>query len=105
MKGEVARIGASRLAGLWADIPGYSLLERLIDVFETRQRISLIVTSDGYWELRILWGAIEFTKGSKQEFLIEGGPGFCEAALRSLEGSKRTVKVVSRVMGNRELPS
>jgi len=105
MKEAITRIGAGRLASLWADLPGYSLIERLFDIFESRQRIRLIVTSEGYYELRILWGAIEFTKGSKQEFLIEGGPGFCEAALRSLEGSKRTVKVVSKAMVNRELLS
>jgi hypothetical protein len=97
------RIASGRLAGLWADLPGYDLFDRLIDIVKMRQRIRLIVTSEGYWEVRILWGVIEFTKGSKQDFLIEGGPGFCEAALRSLEGSKRIVKVVSRVMGNREL--
>jgi hypothetical protein len=82
---------------------GVSLVERLIDVVTARQRIRLVVTSDNYCEVRILWGAVEFSKGFKQEFLIEGGPGFCEAALLSLESSKRTVKVVSRVVGNREL--
>ncbi len=103
MKEEMTQIKASRLSGLWANIPGYSLFERLVDVVAARQRVRLIVTSDGYFEVRILWGAVEFSKGAKQEFLIEGGPGFCEAALLSLEGSKRTVKVVSRIVGNREL--
>ena len=91
------------MADLFANVPGYGLAERLVDVFEKRQRIRLIVTSDDYWELRICWGLVEFTKGSKREFLIEGGPGLCDAALRSLEGSRRTVNVVSRIIGNREL--
>lgn len=99
----IERIGAGRFANLFANVPGYGLAERLVDVFEKRQRIRLIVTSDDYWELRICWGLVEFTKGSKREFLIEGGPGLCDAALRSLEGSRRTVKVVSRIMENREL--
>jgi hypothetical protein len=100
---KITRIAPNRLAGLWTNLPGYDLLERFIDVFATRQRLRLVVTSDNYCEVRIAWGLFEFAKGSKQEFLIEGGPGFCEAVLRSLEGSKRTVKVVSRVVGNREL--
>ena len=96
---SVKRIGGGRLASLFADIPGYSLAERLVDIFEKRQRIRLIVTSDNYWELRIAWGLLEFTRGSKREFLIEGGPGLCDAALRSLEGSQQTVKIVSRIIG------
>jgi hypothetical protein len=95
----IESIGAGRLSGLFANIPGYSLAERLVDIFEKRQRIRLIVTSDDYMELRICWGLIEFTKGSKREFLIEGGPGLCDAALRSLEGSKRTVNIISRNIG------
>jgi hypothetical protein len=96
----VERLGAGRFADLFANIPGYSLAERLVDIFEKRQRIRLIVTSDNHCELRICWGLVEFTKGSKREFLIEGGPGLCDAALRSLEGSKRSVQIVSRAIGN-----
>jgi hypothetical protein len=103
MKKDATLIKTGRLAGLWANLPGYDLLDRFVDAFAARQRVRVIVASDGYCELRVLWGLIEFAKGSKQEFLIEGGPGFCEAALRSLEGSQRTVKVVSRIMGNRKL--
>jgi hypothetical protein len=98
MANTITRIGASRWAALWANIPNYDFADRILDVFKTRQRIRLIVTSDRYWELRILWGLIDFTKGSKREFLIEGGPGLCDAAMRSLEGSKRVVKVVSDVV-------
>jgi len=100
----VARIGAGRFADFFAAIPGYSLAERLVDIFEQRQRIRLIVTSDDYCELRLCWGFLEFTKGAKREFLIEGGPGLCDAALRSLEGSKRTVQVVSRAIGDGKSP-
>jgi hypothetical protein len=96
---STTRIAAGRLTGLVANVPDYSVVHRVLDVFRTRQRIRLIVTSDDHWEVRILWGLIEFSKGSKREFLIEGGPGLCDAALRSLEGSKRTVKLVDRVMG------
>jgi hypothetical protein len=96
----IERLGAGRLAGLFANIPGYSLAERLVDIFEKRQRIRLIVTSDDYLELRICWGLVEFTKGSKREFLIEGGPGLCDAAMKTLEGSRRTVNIVSRTIGN-----
>jgi hypothetical protein len=99
MKEEITRIGVGRFSGLWANLPGYDLVERFIDVFATRQRMRLVITSDDFCELRILWGAVEFTKGAKKEFLIEGGPGFCEATLKSLEGSKRTVKVVERSLG------
>jgi hypothetical protein len=100
MDGKITRIGAGKLAGLWANIPDYSLIDRVLDVFRTRQRIRLVVTSDNHCELRILWGAIDFSKGSKREFLIEGGPGLCDAAMRSLEGSKRTVTLVSRIVGS-----
>jgi hypothetical protein len=97
---SVTRVGAGRLADLFSNVPGYGLADRLVGVFEKRQRIRLIVTSDDYWELRIGWGLVEFAKGSKREFLIEGGPGLCDAALRSLEGSRKTIKVVPRVLGN-----
>lgn len=100
----IARLGAGRFADLFANIPGYNLAERLVDIFEKRQRIRLIVTSDDYLELRICWGLVEFTKGSKREFLIEGGPGLCDAALKSLEGSRRTVNIVSRTIGSGNSP-
>jgi hypothetical protein len=83
--------------------PGYTLIERVIDIFEKRQRIRLIVTSDNYFELRICWGLVEFTKGSKREFIIEGGPGLCNSAMSSLEGAGKTVKIIGQTMGNREL--
>ncbi len=95
---EMSRISVGRLTGLWSSIPGYDLIERLIDVFASRQRVRLIITSDDYCEIRVLWGAFEFARGSKREFLIEGGPGFCEATLKAMEGSKRTVKVVERIL-------
>ena len=101
MEQAIKQFKSSRLSGLWANVPGCTLVERLIDVVAARQRLRLIVTSDGYFEIRILWGVIELNKGARQEFLIEGGPGFCEAALRSLEGSKKTVRVISRIVGNR----
>jgi hypothetical protein len=104
MKNQITRIGGGRLTDLWAQLPGYSLVDRLIDVVETRQKIKVIVTSPDYWELEILWGVIKFSKGSKREFLIEGGPGLCEAALRSL-GRKGIAEVTSRVIGKRELLS
>lgn len=103
LENTITPVRTSRLSALWANLPGYDLADRLIDIFASRQRLRLIVTSDDYYEVRLIWGLVEFTKGSKHEFLIEGGPGFCEAALHSLEGSKRTVKVISRVVGNREL--
>jgi hypothetical protein len=102
MKEAITNIKATRLSGLWANVPGYSLVERLIDLVTARQRIRIVVTSDGYCEVRLLWGAVEFSKGFKREFLIEGGPGFCERALLSLERSKSTVQVVSRVVGKRD---
>jgi hypothetical protein len=102
---NIERLGAGRFSGLFANIPGYSLAERLVDIFEKRQRVRLIVTSDDYVEVRILWGAFEFTKGSKREFLIEGGPNLCEATMKSLGGSKRTVNVVSRAIGDGNSPA
>jgi hypothetical protein len=96
----IERIGAGRISNLLlASIPGYDLADKLLDIFKERQRIRLIVTSPDYCELRICWGLVEFTKGSKREFLIEGGPGLCEAAVRFLEGSKRTVNIISRSIG------
>ena len=92
-------IGTGRFSDLFANIPGYSLAERLIDIFEKRQRIRLIVTSDDYCELRLCWGLLEFTKGSKREFLIDGGPGLCEAAMKFLGGPKRTVNIIDRTIG------
>src|SRR5258707_9339286 len=65
IKEGITRLGVGRLSGLWANLPGYDLFERLLDVFASRQKVRLIVTSEGYCELKILWGAIEFTKGSK----------------------------------------
>lgn len=96
----IERLGAGRFSGLFANIPGYTLAERLLDIFEKRQRIRLIVTSDDYVEVRVLWGLVEFTKGSKREFLIEGGPNLCEATMKSLGGSKRTLKVISGAIGD-----
>ena len=101
---SVEQLGAGRFSGLFANIPGYSLAERLVDIFEKRQRVRLIVTSDDYFELRICWGLVEFTKGSKREFLIEGGPNLCEATMKSLGGSRRTVNVVSRAIGDGSPP-
>lgn len=98
MADTITRIGASRWAGLWANVPNYDRADRILDIFKSRQRIRLIVTSEEYLELRILWGLVDFTKGLKREFLIEGGPGLCDAAMRSLEGSKRVVKVVTDVV-------
>ena len=95
----IESIGAGRFSDLFANIPGYSVAERLIDIFETRQRIRLIVTSDDYCELRLCWGLLEFTKGSKREFLIDGGPGLCEAAMKFLGGPKRTVNIIDRTIG------
>ena len=100
----IERLGAGRFSGLFANIPGYTLAERLVDIFEKRQRVRLIVTSDDYFELRICWGLVEFTKGSKREFLIEGGPNLCEATMKSLGGSRRTVNVVSRAIGDGSPP-
>ena len=88
---------------MWAEIPGYQLIERIIDVFATRERWRVIVTSEDYCEVRFLWGAIEFSKGAKREFLIEGGPGFCNAVLRNLEGSQRASKIISKVAGTKKL--
>jgi hypothetical protein len=49
----IERLGPGRFAGLFANIPGYSLVERPVDIFEKRQRVRLFVTSDEYFELRI----------------------------------------------------
>ena len=100
----IERLGAGRFSGLFANIPGYTLAERLVDIFEKRQRVRLIVTSDDYVEVKLFWGEFEFTKGSKREFLIEGGPNLCEATMKSLGGSKRTLNVVSRAIGDGNSP-
>ena len=98
-----ARIGIGRFADLFANYPGYGLAERLMDVLSRRQRIRLIVTSGDYVELRLLWGLIEFTKGEKREFLIDGGPGLCDTVIRQLEESK-TLRVVSHTLEGGERP-
>ena len=102
-KQSAVQVGNNRFSDLFANIPGYTLAERIVDISEKRQRIRLIVTSDNYFELRVCWGLIEFTKGPKREFIIEGGPGLCDAAMRSLEGAGRTVKIIGQTMGNRDL--
>jgi hypothetical protein len=97
---EPTLLSKSRFSSLWANLPSYSFVDRLFDVFAARQRIRLIVAGKDHMEFRILWGVFEFSKGSKQEFVIEGGPGFCEAALRSLEDSKAIVTIISRQLLN-----
>lgn len=97
----VKRIGMGRLADLFTMYPGYSLVDRLSDVVSKRQRLRLIVTSPDYCELRLFWGALTFEKGSKREFLIEGGPGLCDAVMRSLGGPDKMLNVVSQVVKKR----
>lgn len=96
MKSELTPITAGRLSSLWANIPGYDLAERFVDLFAARQRLRIIVTSDGYRELRILGGLIEFSAGSKREFLIEGPPGFCEAWAKNLRSGTNVASTVLR---------
>ena len=63
-------------------LSGYGLLDKIVDAFATREKIRVIVSSPNYQELNILWGLITYNKGSKSEMLIEGGPRYCQAALR-----------------------
>jgi hypothetical protein len=77
-------------------LPGYDFFDRIIDKFATRERIKVIVSSPNYLEIEILWGLGKITKGSRQEFLIEGGPRFCQAALRGLEKHSKAVEILTK---------
>jgi hypothetical protein len=80
---------------LTSKLPGYDLFDKIIDAFATREKIKVIVSSPDYQELSFLWDIVKWTKGSKRELLIEGGPRFCQAALRAVEEHARGVEVLT----------
>ena len=101
MSQEITPISTSRWSGLWANMPGYDLAERVIDVFGSREKIQVIVTDANYFRLSLFGRLFEVERGSKREFLIEGGKNFCDAAIRALESSKGTAKMMVRQMDAR----
>lgn len=80
---------------LKAGLPGYDLLDRIIDKFASRERIRAIVSSPDYQEINLLWGFFNWTKGSRTEILIEGGPRFCQAALKALEKHAKGIEIIT----------
>lgn len=80
---------------LKSGLPGYDLFDRLIDALATREKIRAIVSSPDYQELNLLWGCLTWTKGSRREVLIEGGPRFCQSALRALEEHAGGIEVIT----------
>jgi hypothetical protein len=76
-------------------LAGYGLIDRVIDKFAARERIRVIVSSSDFQEFTLLWGGVSWTKGSRREILIEGGPRFCQAALRDLEANSKGVEVIT----------
>jgi hypothetical protein len=74
---------------------GYGFIDRVIDKFAARERIRVIVSSPDYQEFTLLWGGVSWTKGSRREILIEGGPRSCQAALRDLEANAKGVEVIT----------
>ena len=93
MVNAIQRIASDTLK---SGLPGYDLLDRIIDKFATRERIRAIVSSPDYLEIELLWGLGKITKGSRKEFLIEGGPRFCQAALRGLEEHSKAVEILTK---------
>jgi hypothetical protein len=71
----IQRIASDTLKG---GLPGYDLFDRIIE------------------EIDVLWGCIKWTKGSRSEILIEGGPRFCQAALRNIEEHSKAVEIVTK---------
>jgi hypothetical protein len=92
MKKLIERITSNTIT---SNFPGYNLLDKIVDAFATREKIRVIVSSPDYQELSILWDLIKWTNGSKRELLIEGGPRFCQAALRAIEEHANGVEVLT----------
>lgn len=92
MASAIQRIASDTLKG---GLPGYDLFDRIIDKFASRERIRAIVSSPDYQEINLLWGCITWTKGSRREILIEGGPRFCQAALQDIEKHAKGVEVIA----------
>jgi hypothetical protein len=93
MASAMQRIASETLK---AGLPGYDLFDRIIDIFLTRERIRVIVSSPDYQEADVLWGFFKWTKGSRREILIEGGPKFCEAALKDIELHSKAVEILTK---------
>jgi hypothetical protein len=80
---------------LKSTLPGFNLFDKIFDSFATREKIRVIVSSPDFQELTLLFGALTWTKGSRRELLIEGGPRFCEAALRDIEKHSKGIEVIT----------
>ena len=89
----IQRIASDTLKG---GLPGFDFFDRIIDKFASRERIRVIVSCPDYLEIELLWGLGKITKGSREEFLIEGGPRFCQAALRDLEEHSKAVEILTK---------
>ena len=72
---------------------GYSVLSKLLDTVRQKERLRVVWTSPDYKEVDILWGAFHFEAGEKREFIIEGGPAFCEAVMTNLRDSGGQLEV------------
>ncbi len=81
--------------GLSSTLAGFNLFDRILDRFATRERIRVIVSSPDFRELTLFFGLVTWTKGARRELLIEGGPRFCEAALRDIEKHGTGIEIVT----------
>lgn len=76
--------------------PGYDLVDKIIDAFASRESIRVISSSESFWEIKLLWGALTVTNGERQEIHIEGGPRFCRHALEAISKNRKGIEVISR---------
>jgi hypothetical protein len=77
-------------------LPGYDLLDKIVDAFASRESIRVISSSEDFLEVKLLWGAFTVTKGERQEIHIEGGPRFCQHALQAISKNRKGIEVISR---------
>ncbi len=70
----------------------YNILSKFKDLLHEKQRHRVVITSPDYSQIEILWGLFRMEKGEKREFIIEGGPEFCEAVLQSLRSDAKILR-------------
>lgn len=63
---------------------GLLYLRQLLDVFRPQERIAIEYRGPNYERVCFFWGLFDIASGEKQTLIIEGPPGFCQAAVAYL---------------------
>lgn len=77
-------------------VENLGILARIKDFFQPEEHLKIEWTSPDYRRLSLLYGLIEYERGERRTFSVQGKPGFCAAVVRDLS----TDGIIHAVHGN-----